>query len=326
MRTRQSQTRIFGAWGAALGLGAAACMSAVAQPERGEWLEVSATFDGDTETWSVDSPDGYTIIGFDGSWDGNLDWTPEAAFDGDFGNFAHTPDGSLLWVGLDLGPDTQKEITGIRIAPRDGFEERAVGATIYGANVFNPDLYDPTPGSDFDDRGDAVPLLTIEEAPPSGEWTTFDIDHAEGFRFVFYEASPDVHDSFHTDLAGIEFYGQDIVSVSVTGPALAQAGATVTLTADVQNAAGEVSYQWLRDGEEIGGATESTYVIADVSQADEGAYAVRVTDDETEITSAARSLSVGENVPAAGGLALTALTALFGAAGVWRLRKRRVSV
>ena len=162
-------------------------------------------------------------------------------------------------------------------------------------------------------------LLTLEEEQTAGEWTTFNINHEDGFRYVFYEGPEDEH----TDISGIEFYGEsiDTLRASVTGPAIAQAGSTVTLTSGVQNAEGDVSYQWLKDGEEIDGATESTLVLADVSAADEGAYAVRVTDDEDEVTSTAFNLMVGENVPAAGGMGLGLLAVGLALGGAIALRR-----
>ena len=302
----RSITGRMAALGLALGFGAGLCLNAGAQPDQGEWLEVVTSYDGDAETWTVESPEGYEIIGTDGSWDDNPAVTIEAAFDGDFDTFFDSP-GGQAWLGLDLGEGAEYQITGIRYSPRDGFAGRGVGATIQGANQ-----------ADF---SDAVVLLTIEEEQSPGEWTTFNINHEEGFRYVFYEGPDDEH----TDIAAIEFYGLAIDSLraSVSGPAIAQAGSTVTLTSIVQNAEGEVSYQWLKDGDELDGATESTLVLADVSAADEGAYALRVTDDEDEVTSTAFNLMVGENVPAAGGVGLGALAAGLAAAGAGVLWRRR---
>ncbi|MFP4173924.1 MAG: hypothetical protein ACLFV4_13545, partial [Candidatus Hydrogenedentota bacterium] len=199
-------TKLMNAGVLALGFSLAVCMSQAAgeAPETvDELVDMLTSGDG----WNVDSPHGYEIIGFDGYYEANPDWSVEAAFDGDLGNFAHSPDGGpLLWAGLDLGEGEAKRITGIRYAPREGYEERGVGATIYGANDFDPGAFDPTPNGD-PNRGDAVPLMTIEEEQPGGEWTSFDIDHEGTFRYVFYEADPEVDDSLHIDLAGIEFYG-----------------------------------------------------------------------------------------------------------------------
>lgn len=191
----------------ALGFSLAVCMGQAAVGEAPETVDELVEMLTSGDGWNVDSPHGYEIIGFDGYYGANPDWSVEAAFDGDLNNFAHSPDGGpLLWAGLDLGEGEAKRITGIRYAPREGYEERGVGATIYGANEFDPEAFDPTPNGD-PNRGDAVPLMTIEEPQPGGEWTTFDIDHEGTFRYVFYEADPDVDDNLHIDLAGIEFRG-----------------------------------------------------------------------------------------------------------------------
>ena len=191
----------------AIGFGLAVCMSHAAAGEAPETVDELVDMLTSGDGWTVDSPHGYEIIGFEGYYGANSDWSVEAAFDGDLSNYAHSPDGGpMLWAGLDLGEDAAKRITGIRYAPREGYEERGVGATIYGANDFDPEAFDPTPNDD-PNRGDAVPLMTIEEPQPGGEWTTFDIDHEGTFRYVFYEADPDVDENLHIDLAGIEFYG-----------------------------------------------------------------------------------------------------------------------
>jgi len=191
----------------AIGFGLAVCMSHAAAGEAPETVDELVDMLTSGDGWTVDSPHGYEIIGFEGYYGANSDWSVEAAFDGDLSNYAHSPDGGpMLWAGLDLGEDAAKRITGIRYAPREGYEERGVGATIYGANDFDPEAFDPTPNDD-PNRGDAVPLMTIEEPQPGGEWTTFDIDHEGTFRYVFYEADPDVDENLHIDLAGIEFHG-----------------------------------------------------------------------------------------------------------------------
>lgn len=282
-------------------------------PERGEWLEVTTTWDGDT--WDVNSPNGYEIIGFDSSWDwpNYPQWQKEAAFDGDFGNFAHPESGDVpVWAGLDFGQGVRKEITGVRYAPREDFEERGVGATIQGAN--EPDL------------SDAVVLYTNEEERPSGEWTTFEIDHNDGFRFVFYEGDPDIGT---TEVAALEFYGQPwIVEAAPQSYARLEPGESselgpVLLYEDYEN---EATFQWYFEGEELQGETGPGLFIDDATVDDAGTYAVVVNhpdrDEPQEFDISVRVFEA--QAPAAGVMGLGMLTlALAGSAayGIRRMRK-----
>ena len=318
----------FGAAMAAAGLATGLCLawSADAQPQRGEWLEVTANYvDGE---WEVDSPEGYTIIGFDGFWAANDDWSREAAFDGDFGNFAHTPDGSLLWVGLDLGEGRQKEITGIRMSPRDGFANRAVGATIYGANEFDADAYDPTPGSGSDDRGDAVALVTIEAEPTPGEWNTFDIDEARSFRYVFYEASADVHDNHHTDLAVIEFYGlTPVVEVAPRSYVVVAPGGQTELGPVLlhEDYEADATFEWFFEGELLEGETGPGLLIDEATVEQDGTYTVVVRHPDFDDPVAEFDIVVRvfeAQAPAAGVLGLGALAGALALLGGMRRMRR----
>lgn len=72
-------------------------------------------------------------------------------------------------------------------------------------------------------------------------------------------------------------------TVTVTASANpAVEGAAVTLTANVTgNNGGTLTYQWSKDGQAITGATNSTYEIAAMAAANEGAYTCAVTNTET---------------------------------------------
>ncbi len=249
--------------GAAFALGLA--FGAGAQPDEGEWLEVITTFaDG---TWSVDSPEGYQIIGTAGSWGDNPERYIEAAFDQDFGTFFDAPTGDPAYMGLDLGPGLGKRITGIRYAPREGFAGRGVGATIQGANQA--------------DLGDAEVLLTIEAEQSPGQWNTFNIDHDGYFRYVFYEGPPDNH----TDIAAIEFYGEEPPPLVVTTP---DELVTVGEGGDVTLGPVEVHSQWADEAEiewyyargtanEVSLGTGTRWQITNTSSDDEGIYTAVVT-------------------------------------------------
>ena len=248
-----------------------------AQPDEGEWLEVVTTFADDT--WSVDSPEGFEIIGTESSWGDNPANYIQAAFDQDFGTFFDAPTGDPAWMGLDLGPGLGKRITGIRYAPREGFAGRGVGATIQGANQA--------------DLGDAEVLLTLEEEQTPGQWNTFNIDHDGYFRYVFYEGPPDDH----TDIAAIEFYGADPPPLVVSWPdsmvTVGEGGAATLGPVEVHEEwadEAEISWYYARGtaAEQFLG-TGNTWQITDTSAGDEGIYTAVVShpmfedDEEFEV-------------------------------------------
>lgn len=65
-----------------------------------------------------------------------------------------------------------------------------------------------------------------------------------------------------------------------------------TVVFDVKVSRPDVEFQWLRDGKEIQGATDGSFVIESAGVEDAGEYAVRVTDFCTTTTSAAAELSL----------------------------------
>lgn len=97
----------------------------------------------------------------------------------------------------------------------------------------------------------------------------------------------------------------DYVRVYEQGEADTVAPAISTQPSDVVTAVGRsatfqvsatgypLAYQWLRDGQQIDGATSSSYTLDDVVMADEGSvFAVRVYNDEGSVTSESASLTV----------------------------------
>ncbi len=82
------------------------------------------------------------------------------------------------------------------------------------------------------------------------------------------------------------------VSVSVG------AGNTATFAVGVSGS-GPMAYQWLRDGQSIGGATAAFLSLAQASGADAGSYAVRVSNSAGSVTSASVTLTVGASGQAA---------------------------
>ncbi len=70
-----------------------------------------------------------------------------------------------------------------------------------------------------------------------------------------------------------------------------QEGETALFSVTVDGT-GPFAYQWLRDGNDIAGATEPTYVIRNATAAQAGAYSVRVSNSAGSVTSAAGTLTV----------------------------------
>jgi hypothetical protein len=107
--------------------------------------------------------------------------------------------------------------------------------------------------------------------------------------------------------------------------------ATIAVTA---TGGGTLSYQWLRNGMPISGATTASYSIASVAAADAGAYSVRVSNSggHTDSSSAALSVNVvagtlsaitaSQTVNAGTDLTLSATTAGTGLTYKWRLNGR----
>lgn len=83
-------------------------------------------------------------------------------------------------------------------------------------------------------------------------------------------------------------------SLSISVGAGATFSVTVTGTAPF-------TYQWLKNGTEISGATASSYSIASVAESDAGNYSVRVTNAVDSVTSSAATLTVN-TVPPTGTL------------------------
>ena len=81
-----------------------------------------------------------------------------------------------------------------------------------------------------------------------------------------------------------EFQGQGRLATSkvavaaLTTPINQAVGATLTIESDVSGGSEPYTYQWEKDGVEIGGATSATFTKANAQAADSGTYTVVVTD------------------------------------------------
>ncbi len=112
------------------------------------------------------------------------------------------------------------------------------------------------------------------------------------------------------------------LSVSIGGPTLAAVGANATLTAQVSNAEGEVSYQWYKDGVELEEEVFDTLLISEVLEDDAGTYSVTVVDEEDNQAEASFVLTVGEALPAAGLTSILLLAMIAAAIGMVMLRRQ----
>lgn len=84
----------------------------------------------------------------------------------------------------------------------------------------------------------------------------------------------------------------------VSQPAAANGVAGSTLNLSVVAGGGSpFSYQWKKDGADIGGATQSTLVLANVQASDAGAYTVQISNAAGNVTSSAANISVSGAAP-----------------------------
>jgi len=75
-------------------------------------------------------------------------------------------------------------------------------------------------------------------------------------------------------------------------------GLPASFTGAASGISGAPSYQWLKNGAVINGATSATYLIASVTAGDAGAYRLRVTDNCNEVTTNPATLTVTGPQPA----------------------------
>lgn len=90
-----------------------------------------------------------------------------------------------------------------------------------------------------------------------------------------------------------------LVAPSITAPPQSQtanAGASVTLTVTASGTA-PLSYQWMKNGVRISGATSASLTLANVQANDAGNFAVVVSNDKGSATSAAATLTVNNAPP-----------------------------
>lgn len=117
-----------------------------------------------------------TKLGSSGSWDGTS--TKEKAFDEDPYSYFDAPAANGQWVGYDLG--TERNVTCVKIMPRQGYEDRMSGGVIQvstDANFTNPlTLYTMLPGVSFksyyigSSTSTGIKARYVRYLSPNGGW------------------------------------------------------------------------------------------------------------------------------------------------------------
>jgi hypothetical protein len=81
---------------------------------------------------------------------------------------------------------------------------------------------------------------------------------------------------------------------------------THTFSVAISGGYAPISYQWKKDGTTIGGATNASHTLNNISSADAGVYSVEISDSGTDSEVVSARLTVSAGVPALGasGLAL----------------------
>jgi len=115
-------------------------------------------------------------------------------------------------------------------------------------------------------------------------WQVNVIDPNEGGNPVEIEG---VQWAFATQLA-------DIRIVAQPSHQTVDHGSEVALTVVAESALMPLSYQWKKDGGDIGGAQDATLVIASFDKADNGVYACVITNGEATVETAGAAIAVRE--------------------------------
>lgn len=146
-------------------------------------------------------------------------------------------------------------------------------------------------------------------APLSYQWRRegFDIPGATGSSFLISSASEADAGNYSvrvTDPCGTRTSNTAVISIGAGQPSITQQPAAATVCVGqpasftvAASGAGTLSYQWRRGGQNIGGATGTTYSIAAVSPGDVGDYDCVVADSCGTITSDTAALTLGGAAP-----------------------------
>ena len=130
-----------------------------------------------------------TVIGTNGSWNGNSSVTKEYVFDFNTNTFFDSPSG-FAWVGLDFGKDTKYQIDSIRYSPRYAHEYRMPNGVFEVSNMQN-----------FDSK---TTLFTIPAAPSFDYHVVSNLAPHAASRYARYACPSDGFGN----ISEIEFYGK----------------------------------------------------------------------------------------------------------------------
>ncbi len=197
-----------------------------------------------------------TVIGTAGSFN-NSGTTRDKAFDNDLTTFFDGPSANDNWAGLDLG--TARWVRTIKFSPRTGYASRMVGGILQGSN-------DPTFASGV------VNLATISSAPPTGTYTTVNVNAGgQNFRYVRY-LSP--AGSFG-DVAEIKFYAGDGLAATYYNN-MDFTGTTITRVDPV------IDFNWGSGSPDtaIAPDTFSARWLGKIQAIESGSYTFRTTSDD----------------------------------------------
>lgn len=220
-----------------------------------------------------------------GGWGGSGN-TADKAFDGSTSTFYDAAAGDAAYAGVDVGNGKAGTVTAVRFYARAGWTGRMTGGTFEGSNSADSGY---------------VTLATVAAASDTA-WTTVMVTGAAAYRYLRYKAPT----GGWGNVAEIEFRGTvSTTGTGATAPSITTppgdktvlVGQTATFSVTASGT-GPLSFQWQKNGANIGGAMSAAYTTPATTSADNGAtFRVVVTNSAGSVTSAAATLTVTSTPP-----------------------------
>ncbi len=310
------------------------------------------------EGWTIDDfgwfpdrfePAGFDVAEFDGAW--RLEHTVDGGDeqDDDFVNVqgmqreTNVPVAPIQSKSIDIyvGEDWDTEDRLIRFQPR----VRDVNDEDSSWPV-NIEIVGPGPEFNFNGPGDGVELVEDLSPPQPGQWYTLGIElfqgsgwrlSVDGLPVMFFD--DDSPASHHMDIVYLNLYnfgetysaywdnlvvtdGETAQEPSISSPGMIQVGGSAELRVIAPaQLLEEASFQWYFQGQALDGETGATLTLTDVQVGDEGEYSVEI-DHAAFSGTLVTSLSVAENLPAAGPIVIGLFAAALAVGGVAYVRRR----